>query len=62
MGRKKLLSDACLSIDELKRLQEDIYRHAKELDPLASWYDFVSFISVDEMQRLAGGLGRARRH
>jgi ADP-ribosylglycohydrolase len=52
---RQVLDDLGLSVDELQRLHGVIKLDAKDNDPLAKWYELVSFVSVEEKRRLKGG-------
>jgi hypothetical protein len=51
---QKILGDIDLSTDELKQLHESISLRAKDVDPLSAWYPLISFIAVDEKEKLTG--------
>jgi len=51
----KVLDDLGLSIGDLTRLHGVITTDAKDIDPLAKWYELVTFVSVNEKKRLKGG-------
>jgi hypothetical protein len=43
-----------LSIEQLKRIQEQTALHARWIDPLESWYSLVRFVSIEQRNRLKG--------
>jgi hypothetical protein len=51
---QKVLEDLRVSIEEVKNWQEFLSTRASACDPLANWYDLVSFISVEQKKRLKG--------
>jgi hypothetical protein len=51
---EKVLEDLEISIEDVKKWQENLSIRARACDPLASWYDLVSFISVEQKKRLKG--------
>ena len=51
---KAVLADIGIGIDELKKLQENLARRAKFVDPLGQWYELVSFVSVSQKEKLKG--------
>lgn len=52
---QRVLDDLGLSIEQLELLHRVVQLDAKDNDPLAKWYELVSFVSVEEKRRLKGG-------
>jgi hypothetical protein len=53
--RKKYFLDFGLSAEELKQLHETVSHDATSVDPLVAWYELISFIAVDQKEKLKGG-------
>lgn len=52
LDQKTLLNDIGVSTEELKRLQEIVAMDARFADPLEQWYGLISFVSVEQKDKL----------
>lgn len=51
---KAVLVDLGIGAEELKTMHENLQRYVKHLDPVENWYEIISFMSVEQRQRLKG--------
>lgn len=49
---KAVLTDIGITIEELKQIHEQVAMNATFADPLGQWYGLISFVSVDQKERL----------
>lgn len=49
---KAVLADLGISIDELDHIHTSVAFDADQIDPLANWYELITFVSVEQKRRL----------